>query len=148
MLPPMSTSSRPTLRLSRAYLALAVLLFGIEVFIAVAVRDAFVRPILGDVLVVILVYAAVKSVVEIGPVPGAIGVFLFACAVEGAQYARFVDHLGLRHNALARVVLGTSYDPRDLVAYAVGALVVVIVERAFEARRRSKAPRSVAEAPP
>jgi hypothetical protein len=94
-----------------------------------------VRPILGDVLVVALVYAAVRAVLDLRPLPTALGVLLFAFAVEGAQYANLVDHLGLRRNAVARVVLGTAYDPRDLLAYAVGAAAVVAIERLREARR-------------
>ena len=135
---PMSSAAPPTLRLSKAYLALAVILFGIEVFIALAVHDAFVRPILGDVLVVALIYAAVRSVLEVPTLPTAAGVFLFACAVECAQYAHLVDRLGLRDNAVARVVIGTSYDPRDFLAYAVGAVAVVAVERVYDGRRRRR----------
>lgn len=135
----MSTAPRPKLRLSKTYLALAVALFGIEVLIALFFHDAFVRPILGDVLVVALVYTSVLTVVELRPLPAALGVLVFACAVELAQYARLVDHLGLRQNAVARVVIGTSYDPRDFLAYAAGAAAVLVAERLFGARRQRAA---------
>lgn len=135
---PMTRGTRPTLRLSKAYLALAVILFGIEVVIALVFRDSFVRPLLGDVLVVALIYAAVRSVLEVPTLPTAAGVFLFACAVECAQYAHLVDRLGLRDNAVARVVIGTSYDPRDFLAYAAGAVAVVVVERVYDGRRRRR----------
>ncbi len=131
----MPNEARRTLRLSKPYLLLTVLLFATEVLIAVAVHDSFVRPIVGDVLVVVLIYTALRSVLALRPVPTAIGVFVFACMVEGAQYARVVDVLGLRHNEIARVVIGTSYDPRDFLAYAAGALLVVVGERVVEGRR-------------
>jgi len=135
----MATRSPPLLRLSKPYLALAAALFVVEVFIAVAVRDSFVRPILGDVLVVALIYAALRSVLSLRPLPTALGVFLFACAVELAQYAHIVDLLGLRHNTIARVVIGTSYDPHDFLAYAAGAALVLFGERvALGLRQRAR----------
>ena len=121
--------------MSKPYLALTVLLFATEVVIALFVNDSFVRPILGDALVVVLIYCALRSVLALRPLPTAFGVFLFACAVECAQYAHVVDLLGLRQNAVARVVIGTSYDPRDFLAYAMGALAVVLAERVVDARR-------------
>ncbi len=45
-----------------AYLIAALFIFAVEVVIALYVRDDFVRPYLGDVLAVMLVYCAVRTV--------------------------------------------------------------------------------------
>ena len=53
------------LRLNKTYLTLAVFIFVIEVLIALYVHDNFIRPYVGDVLVVILMYCFVKSFLDV-----------------------------------------------------------------------------------
>jgi nitrogen fixation/metabolism regulation signal transduction histidine kinase len=65
----------------RKYFYLTLILLLIEIFIGVYVRDSFVRPFLGDVLVVILVYCFIQSFRKIQPVKAMAGVFVFACVV-------------------------------------------------------------------
>jgi hypothetical protein len=107
----------------------ALALFAIEVAIALWVHDAFVRPYVGDVLVVPLVYCCVMAVYRGRPARVVTGVFAFACSVELAQLARVVDRLHIENHAL-RVIIGTSFEPLDFVAYAVGALLTLACERA------------------
>ena len=62
------------IRISYAIAALA--LFGIEVCIALFARDDFVRPFVGDVLVVILIHCAVRI---LSPAkPRLLAVYVFA----------------------------------------------------------------------
>jgi hypothetical protein len=112
-------------RLSAKYATLAAVIFALEVLIAVYLHDAFVRPLVGDALVVVLVYAAVLAVVELPAIPVVLGAFVFACAIEVGQYFELVKLLHLQQYTLARVVIGTSYDARDFAAYATGASLVV-----------------------
>ena len=118
---------------------MAALLFAVELSIALFVDDAFVRPYLGDVLVVPLVYCAVATFVEVRPALLGLGVFAFACTVEFAQYCDLVRVLGLEDSRLARTLLGTSFSTLDLVAYAVGAALTVVVHLRAQ---RSQLPRS------
>jgi hypothetical protein len=106
-------------------LGVAVALFIVELSIALFVDDTFVRPYLGDVLVVPLVYCFVATLVDLQPVLLGSSVFGFACAVEFMQRANLVTALGLQGNRVARTVLGTTYSTFDLVAYAVGAALTV-----------------------
>ncbi len=116
------------LRINRRYFIAATILFVIEVGIALFVHDSFVRPYLGDVLVVILIYCAVKSVVNWSVWPTAVGVLLFAFAVEAAQYFGLIYYLGLENSGLARAVIGTSFAWADIVAYCAGIALVLLVE--------------------
>jgi hypothetical protein len=116
------------LRINRRYFIAATILFVIEVGIAWFVHDSFVRPYLGDVLVVILIYCAVKSVVNWSVWPTAVGVLLFAFAVEAAQYFGLIYYLGLENSGLARAVIGTSFAWADIVAYCAGIALVLLVE--------------------
>ena len=112
-------------------LTLAVLLP--EVFIALRVRDAFVRPYLGDVLAVVLVYLALNTVLR-APAAGLAGAALaFACVVEVLQALPLVDVLGIQSRAL-RVALGTTISWADLACYAVGAAGALMVARWAERR--------------
>lgn len=110
------------------YAAAAAIVFGVEVLIAVAVTDSFVRPHVGDSLAVILLYLALRAVPRIG-VAAATGLALgIAVIVEAGQWLQVLVALGLERYALARVVLGTGFDPVDFLAYAAGALCVLGVE--------------------
>lgn len=103
----------------------AAALFLVELAIALFVDDAFVRPYLGDVLVIPLVYCAIATFFEVRPWLLGVAVFGFACAVEFAQLAHWVTALGLAENRVARTVLGTTFSAHDLVAYAVGSALTV-----------------------
>ncbi|ELS30906.1 MULTISPECIES: DUF2809 domain-containing protein [Pseudanabaena] len=110
------------------YFYLTVLLFFIEVGIAVFFNDQFIRPFLGDVLVVILIYCFVKTFWKIRPNIAALSVLVFACAIEGLQYLNLVDRLGLRQYKLLAIILGTTFDWKDILAYVIGTAIIVISE--------------------
>lgn len=96
---------------------------------------SFVRGELGDFLVVILVYAAAKAVRRSLPrTPLALGVFAFACAIEGAQALKLADVLGL--TGVARVVLGTTFQWADVAMYALGCVTVWALDRPSEGRQK------------
>lgn len=118
------------------YLVAAIFLFAIEVVIALFVRDAFIRPYIGDVLAVALVYAALRAVTPL-MLGSAIAITLtIALVIELAQAFGLLGALGLRDNVLARTVLGGDFDWLDLAAYAAGAMVIVVVELAV--RRKTE----------
>ena len=123
------------LTFNKNYLGLTILIFVIEVLIALFVRDTVVRPYLGDVLVVILLYCFIKSFINLPAFPVAMVVLLFAFTIEFLQYVNLVEMLGLEKSRLARTVLGTSFAWLDLVSYTVGLLVVLVVEKQLKNRR-------------
>lgn len=126
------------MRFSARYFALACALFAIEVVIALYFHDAFVRPFVGDALVVVLIYCALLSLVELPRTAAALGVFAFACALEVGQAFDLVDRLHVRAHWL-RVVIGTAYDARDFWAYAAGTALTLLVERALQKKQRPAA---------
>lgn len=123
------------LRFSPRHTLACLLIFLTEVYIALYVHDDLIRPLGGDALVVILVWAAWLSVVRSSPYITALGALLFCYAVEIGQYFRLVDLLGLGHSRIARIVLGTSFDVQDLGAYTLGAAVLCAGCRCFAACR-------------
>ncbi|GAB4093911.1 ribosomal maturation YjgA family protein [Flaviaesturariibacter terrae] len=116
------------LRFHRRYFLLAILLFIVEVLIALYVRDWLIRPYGGDYLVVILLYCGVRSFLDAAPWKIALAVLLFAYGIETLQYFRIVQRLGLSHNVLARTVIGTGFEWLDLLAYTLGVATVLLLE--------------------
>jgi hypothetical protein len=119
---------------SLQYFLFAMFLFITEVLIALYVNDNFVRPYVGDFLVVILIYCAVRTFIKGSVNKIAAGVLLFSYMIEVLQYFHFLELLGLQNNTVARTVLGTSFAWSDLVAYTLGVLAVVLIERMFKIR--------------
>lgn len=117
------------LTFNKKYFAFAILIFSIEVLIALYVHDQFVRPYLGDVLVVILIYCFVRSFIKLPVFTLAMLVLMFAFTIEFLQYIKIVNILGLQKSQLARTVIGTSFAWLDLVAYVAGITVVILVEK-------------------
>lgn len=115
------------------YIISFIVIFCIEVLIALYVRDSFVRPYLGDVLVVVLVYCFVRIFLPTGISKMPFYVFLFACFVEVMQYFQLADTLGVTNRA-ARIVLGSTFDWKDIASYAVGCVLIILVERLFRQR--------------
>ena len=110
------------------YAIAAFVLLGAEVCIALFVHDDFVRPYLGDVLVVILIHCAVRVIFPAKPRLLPVYVFLFACLVELTQYIHLLDLVGLGQVQLLRIVIGGTFDWRDIVCYGVGCAVVGVIE--------------------
>ena len=123
-------------RLSARHLIVSLGVLLVEVWIARYVQHGFVRTFVGDVLVVVLLYFAVRSVLSLAPRVTILGVFLFACAIELGQAVHLVRRLGLEHNRLARIVIGTSYDPLDFAAYALGAALLLLGTQSFRIRSK------------
>jgi hypothetical protein len=124
----------PMFRFSPRFLLFTILFFIIEVLIALYAHDDFVRPIVGDYLVVMLIYCAVRTFIEGNTSKIAIGVLLFAYLVEVLQYFRIVDKLGLAGNQLAKTVIGYGFEWVDMLAYTLGVITVVLLERVFSKR--------------
>lgn len=100
-----------------------------EVAIALFVRDRFVRPYLGDVLAVVLVYCGLRAVLPLRVLPAAVLAFAIGALIEFGQGVNLLDLLGLRGNQVIAVVLGGSFEWLDFVAYAAGALLALAAER-------------------
>lgn len=115
---------------NRKYFTLAIILFLIELYIAIFIKDAIIRPYGGDFLVVIFLYCLLKSFFRI-PVKNAIfGVLLFAFAVEGLQYLKIVNLLNLQDNEIASAVLGNHFEWLDILIYILAAISIYLVELA------------------
>lgn len=102
------------------YAGVFLLMLFAEVFIALFIRDRFIRPYVGDILVVILVYFAVRVVIPTGCRLLPLYVLIFAVLVEVLQYFHFAEALGVADVPVLGTVLGSTFDWKDIVCYALG----------------------------
>ena len=108
------------------YFLTTIFLFLAEASIATFFKDIFwLRAYFGDVLVVILIYTFMLTFLEIkNKTLLNIGVFLFACVIEFAQYFHFAQWFGLKDNKIAMIVLGNSFSWIDIWCYAMGSFCI------------------------
>lgn len=111
------------------YILAFVLLLTVEILIALFVRDDFIRPYGGDILVTVLICAAVRILFPTGIRFLPLWVFLFAAGVEIGQYFDFVTLLGLGDIAFFRILLGSTFSFEDLLCYAAGCVLFLLGEK-------------------
>lgn len=119
---------------NKGYSLATILLFAIELFIALFISDTIIRPFVGDVLVVCLIYCFLKAFLNIGETKLAAGVLLFAFLIETLQYFDFVKILGLEENRILSVALGRTFAVEDFAAYLVGFLLILGIEKAINGK--------------
>lgn len=108
----------------RLFYALAsFIILVIEILIALFVDDAFIRPFGGDILVVILIACIVRIFSPNGTLLLSLWVFIFAVAVEFAQYLDIVSLLGLGDIPFFVTLIGNSFSFIDIICYAAGCLI-------------------------
>ena len=115
-------------RLRLIYGVLFFILLTIETLIALFVRDDFIRPYIGDMLVTVLICAFARFFIpeKIKLMP--LLVFIFSSLVEIGQYFDFVRLLGLDDNVFISTLLGRTFSVADLICYAIGCIVFAVID--------------------
>ncbi|MBP2617369.1 DUF2809 domain-containing protein [Chryseobacterium jejuense] len=112
---------------SLKYLLISIFIFLIEVLIATKLKEIFfVRAYLGDVIVVILLCTLVKSFFRVNNEKLILGILVFSCFIEVAQYFNIAEKLGFRPGSLMYIVIGNSFSWIDILCYAVGCLLLYL----------------------
>lgn len=110
------------------YLVAFIILLVIEILIALYIHDNFIRPYLGDMLVVALVYCFIRIFIPNGVRMMTLYVFIFSASIEVLQYFRFIEVIGFKNNTFLRVILGSVFDFKDIICYGIGCLIIGIYE--------------------
>lgn len=117
---------------ARAF-ATALALFVLLVLLAtLGARAGWLRGFVGDVLAVAWLYFVFKTVVTARPMPLALAAFGVGCALELGQYLARLGQWQIA-NPMLRIVIGSTPDWLDVLAYAIGAAAVVAIERRIDA---------------
>ncbi|QSI28949.1 DUF2809 domain-containing protein [Variovorax sp. RKNM96] len=122
----------------------AVALFIVLALLAtVGARWGWLRSFFGDVLAVVWVYFVFKTFIAARVLPLALAALGVGYAVELGQFLASAWHLHIPNRAL-RIVLGSTADWWDVVAYTIGFAAVLALEAA---RARVRAARPTTSAP-
>lgn len=124
-----------TFHFDKKYFLLASILFAVEVFIAFYFTDKFIRPFVGDTLVVILIYCFVSIFLQTDYRKLSLAVFIFACLIEICQYFDYVKLLNLENNRVLSAMMGKTFALADFAAYFVGFLIVLLCEKIFRSEK-------------
>lgn len=111
---------------------LALLL--IECLIGAFMRDSFIRPYVGDMLVTVLLCCLVRCFRPEGSRWLPLWVFAFSAAVEVLQLLALPARLGLENTVLA-IALGSTFDWKDILCYLIGCALFAAAEF-FGTRRK------------
>ena len=118
------------------YIVAFVLLLLTEIYIGLYVRDRFIRPYFGDVLVTALLCCLVRAVYPKGLRLLPVYVFAFSVVVEVAQYFDVVALMGLENNAFISTIVGRAFAWMDILCYAVGCAAFWAIETLYRRRRK------------
>ena len=110
------------------YFIFSLILLAVLVIIAMFIHDQFIRPFVGDVLVVIWMYFSLRAFIKTSHLAAAHFILIFSYTVEIAQYFKLVEVLGLENIKLARIIIGSTFDWMDFVAYTTGWLIILVMQ--------------------
>jgi len=122
----------------KKYLGLFSILLVVEFLIALFVKDGFIRPYVGDILVIILMYTFIRGIVKKAIRFLILYLFLFASLVEVIQYLHIGELLNLGSNTLASIIIGTTFDVKDIICYLIASFLLLIWERNFQVKSFKK----------
>ena len=130
----------PRARLPHVALAVGTIVVGLTIHRGgAALRlGPVARDVLGDALWAVMIVWWLGALAPTLRLRVRGGVALAICvAVELSQLLHTPALDAARRTLPVRLVLGSGFDPRDLVAYAAGVLAAVLLERAVGARPRT-----------
>lgn len=116
------------MKLIKRYAIITLLLLVTEIAIAKFYFTEFIRHVVGDVLVIPLLYCLLRICTTISKIKGVIIVVFFAFGVEFLQWMSLTEIIGIT-NATLRTIIGTTFDYRDLIAYSAGGLLVILIDK-------------------
>ncbi|EXL01965.1 hypothetical protein BG46_13380 [Brucella anthropi] len=123
-------------KFSRSALCFTLMLLALLALLAtMGAGLGWIRSFIGDVIAVIFVYAVLRTFIDGNRLLLALIAFLTSVAVEYGQYLAKRFHIVIGNPAL-RIILGATPDWLDVLAYAIGAGIVVVY---LLARRQVKA---------
>lgn len=116
------------LTFNRKYFMIFIVIFVTEIMIAIFIHDKIIRPHIGDLLVVILIYAFLKAFFKFKALYMAIGVLIFAYLIEYLQFLNITKALNLENSTFIKLTLGNSFGWIDMICYTLGIGIVLLFD--------------------
>ena len=106
---------------------IGIIIFAIEIYIAIFIKGGFIRDYIGDVLATAMLYAFGRAIFKVAPINLAIFVFVISLFIEAAQYLKILEILGVKSPAL-RIIFGGTFDWTDIICYLAGCILTFLFE--------------------
>lgn len=123
------------MRINYKYLISFIILFIVEVIIALFINDKIIRPYIGDILVIILMYTFIRIFIRKEVRLLSIYLFVFATFVEVMQYFNILEIVGLENNKVLSVVFGSVFDMKDILCYLIGSIILFMFDNKNKLKR-------------
>jgi len=109
------------------YFCLFSLLTCVEILIALFVHDNFIRPYVGDIIIVMVIYCFIRifEPKRIKLLP--LFIFIFAFAVEVLQLFHIASLIGIKNRVL-KIIIGSNFDTADILCYLIGCALLAVWE--------------------
>jgi len=91
-------------------------------------NNQFIRGFVGDIIIILLLYFFIKNFYDFYPAKLTIFILLLAFTTEFLQYLNLISISGLKGNIFAELIIGSVFDPLDLIAYTIGAIMVYVFD--------------------
>ena len=116
------------MKINYKYASIFIILLIVEICIALFIHDNIIRPFIGDALVVGVIYFFIRSFISKRIRFLAAHVFLFACLIEVGQYFNLVSVLHMENIKVARIIIGSTFDLKDIFCYLLGTIMIFVYE--------------------
>lgn len=111
------------------YLCLSISCFIACAAIVIFLNDnRFIRGFVVDIIIILLIYFLIKAFYDFNSLKLVTFTLALSYITEFSQYLQLAHLLGLEHNPIARLVIGSVFDPYDLIAYTIGAFLVYLID--------------------
>jgi hypothetical protein len=88
----------------------------------------FIRGLVGDIIIVVFIYYFIMALKDFRSIYVVIFTLVLAFITEVLQYFHFASFLGFQHNKIAQLVIGSIFDPMDMIAYTIGCIFAFIID--------------------
>lgn len=113
------------------YFLIFVISLLVEIMIGLYMKDDFIRPYIGDVLVIVVLTSFLRLFWLDKPKYLGIYVTFFAVVVEFIQLFH-LDRLLHIQGTLLGVITGSTFDWKDILCYLIGAVIFIACERMLQ----------------
>ena len=116
------------IKFNKIYFTISILIFLIEILIA-KYATGFIRHTFGDYLAVMLVYTLIKSVFNFSIEKAALITLAISFVIEFLQLSNLQNLYPEAYSKTLKIILGTSFSFGDLVAYFLGVVTIIFIEK-------------------
>ncbi|MGL5656757.1 MAG: DUF2809 domain-containing protein [Fusobacteriaceae bacterium] len=102
------------------------LIFLIEIYIGIFVKDKIIRPYIGDILVIPLIYSFLNIFFKNNYKKYITAIVIFAIFIEILQFYNLVKILSI-NNKVLKIVIGSTFDFKDIICYVLGGIISYII---------------------